>query len=317
MSSPKELLITKCLALHAVDGFPGHVFVIGNEGDIYIINVFTMSLHSHKFGLEFEGFVDCKYSPESSMLTICDSKGRIIQYKDSRSESNNKYKLLNTDSKRSQGQRTMLKFCRNDLRLQLKFDEEQRIGGRESFEVRRLRKSKVLAFNHANKATETAAIIQTIRSRKSLRQMESMEAEELATKQVGSGDTAMTKGIVVAQDQIEQVIVTPGQEDPYKRLVLKEFTEDKILVFAQFVTKRSKRFLVCVNLECTVLIYDVNDLEVTYNPTEAETKVLRVELVKPVKQFDLFEGCRVTDYHKVWVKDSFSDLLSDFKTKEE
>ena len=53
----------------------------------------------------------------------------------------------------------MLRFCRNDLKLSLKFDEEQRIGGRESFEVRRLRKSKVLAFNFANKATETQAII--------------------------------------------------------------------------------------------------------------------------------------------------------------
>ena len=73
----------------------------------------------------------------------------------------------------------------------------------------------------------------------------------------------------------------------------------------------------CINLELTVFIYDVNDLEIPYEPTEAETKVLRVELIKPIKQFDLFKENRVTDYHKVWIKDSFSDLLSDFKTKDE
>ena len=289
--------------------------MIGDEGDIYILNVFTMSLHSHKFGLEFQGFVGCKYSPANNTLTICDSLGQIIQYKDSRSASNNKYKLLNNDSKQSQGQRKMLRFCRDDLKLQLKFDEEQRIGGRESFEVRRLRRCKVLAFNFAGKGAETAAMAQTIRSNKRLQSLPSMEQEEMLEQTVEAG---MTKGIVVAQDQIEQVIVTPGEgEEPYKRLVLKEFTDDRILVFAQFVTKRAKRFLVCIDLECTVLIYDVNDIEAAYNPTQAEVRVLRVELIKPVKEFDLFAGCRVTDYHKVWFKDSFSDLMSNFKTKED
>ena len=76
----------------------------------------------------------------------------------------------------------------------------------------------------------------------------------------------MTKGIVVAQDQIEQVIVTGDNE--YNRLVLKEFTDDSILIFAQFVIKRSKRFLICIDLNFKVIIYDVCDLELALEPTE-------------------------------------------------
>lgn len=99
--------------------------------------------------------------------------------------------------------------------------------------------------------------------------------------------------------------------------MLKEFTNETILVFAQFVNKKSRRFLVCIDCQFTVYIYDVATLESEYNPTEAETKVLRVELVKPVKEFKLFEACRVTDYHKVWITDNFSDLMSEFRTKKE
>ena len=78
ISSPIDLLVTKGLALQTVEGFPGHVFVIGDEGDIYVINVYTMSIHAHKFGLKFRGFVGCKYFPEINTLTICDADGCII-----------------------------------------------------------------------------------------------------------------------------------------------------------------------------------------------------------------------------------------------
>ena len=54
-------------------------------------------------------------------------------------------------------------------------------------------------------------------------------------------------------------------------------------MFAGFVTKKTKKFLICIDCQFTVLIYDVANLESEYNPTEAETRVLRVELVKPVK----------------------------------
>ena len=90
-------------------------------------------------------------------------------------ESNEKYKL---DKEDSQNQRKMLRFCRNDIKLQLKFNEEQRIGGRESFEVRRLRKSKVLAFNFASKQTE-AEVVQKKGNSKLLKHMTSSEQEAL------------------------------------------------------------------------------------------------------------------------------------------
>ena len=59
-------------------------------------------------------------------------------------------------------------------------------------------------------------------------------------------------------------------------------------MFAGFVTKKTKKFLICIDCQFTVLIYDVANLESEYNPTEADTRVLRVELVKPVKYFKLF-----------------------------
>ena len=51
MSSSKDLLLTKGLAIKTVDGFVGHIFVIGDEGDISIINIMTMTTHAHTFGL--------------------------------------------------------------------------------------------------------------------------------------------------------------------------------------------------------------------------------------------------------------------------
>ena len=50
MSSTKDLLLTKALAIHTVEGFVGHIFVIGDEGDISIVNIMTMTTHAHKFG---------------------------------------------------------------------------------------------------------------------------------------------------------------------------------------------------------------------------------------------------------------------------
>lgn len=46
--------------------------------------------------------------------------------------------------------------------------------------------------------------------------------------------------------------------------------------------------------------------------------VLRVGLIVPELEFDLFRNCKVFDYHKVWLKDGyFTELLNDFATKEE
>ena len=34
-------------------------------------------------------------------------------------------------------------------------------------------------------------------------------------------------------------------------------------------------------------------------------------------KFDLLEKCNVIDYHQIWVKDNFSEITSEFKSKEE
>jgi hypothetical protein len=42
MNSSQDLLVTKGLYLKNIKGFPGHVLLIGDQGDVYIINVYTM-----------------------------------------------------------------------------------------------------------------------------------------------------------------------------------------------------------------------------------------------------------------------------------
>jgi hypothetical protein len=54
------------------------------------------------------------------------------------------------------------------------------------------------------------------------------------------------------------------------------------------------------------------------NPSEDELMVMRVSLVEPDFELDIFKSCKVFDYHKIWLKDGpFNEILSDFGTKEE
>ena len=45
--------------------------------------------------------------------------------------------------------------------------------------------------------------------------------------------------------------------------------------------------------------------------------MFRRDFVQPIHTFDLLEKCYVTDYHQIWIKDTFQDLVSEHKTKEE
>jgi hypothetical protein len=46
--------------------------------------------------------------------------------------------------------------------------------------------------------------------------------------------------------------------------------------------------------------------------------VMRVNLVEPELELDLFKNCTVFDYHKAWLKDAFfNELTSDFGSKRE
>lgn len=44
MISPRDLLITKALKIKGMKGHPGHILVFGDQGDISIVNVYTMTL---------------------------------------------------------------------------------------------------------------------------------------------------------------------------------------------------------------------------------------------------------------------------------
>ena len=100
-------------------------------------------------------------------------------------------------------------------------------GGREDFEMKRLKQSQVLAFNFDHRTKSVA--------------------------------------IVVCQDRIEQVLLNQGEdsvEKPYHRQALKELTDDTIYVFASFIRHPGTglQFLACIDKKCMVHIYLMSDL---------------------------------------------------------
>ena len=50
----------KGLAVAAVEGFPGHIFVFTDAGDVYIVDVYKMQVRS-VVHLESKGFLGCHY----------------------------------------------------------------------------------------------------------------------------------------------------------------------------------------------------------------------------------------------------------------
>ena len=139
-----------------------------------------------------------------------------------------------------------------------------KIGGREVLEVGRLRQSQVLAFDF-----------------------------DMRTRSVA---------VVVAQDLIEQVIADfeEGGNGHHQRVTLKQFTEENMLVFAEFVKApgTGQQMLICVDIKCSVHVYVLADLQrPRLELTQAEKTQFRRNLVQPARSFNLLEGCKVTDYH--------------------
>lgn len=75
------MLSSKGLFLKNIKGFPGSVILIGDQGDIYVVNVYTMQVTNHLCST-FKGFVKCKYDPFIATLEICDANGCITEYID-------------------------------------------------------------------------------------------------------------------------------------------------------------------------------------------------------------------------------------------
>lgn len=58
MASSPGLLASKCQRIKRVRNHPGHIFVMGEVGDVFVINVLTMTVVK-RFVFEFEGIAKC------------------------------------------------------------------------------------------------------------------------------------------------------------------------------------------------------------------------------------------------------------------
>ena len=59
--------------------YPGYIAIVGAEADIYIVNVFTMTVENH-LCLDFNGFHSIMN--KGAIIEIIDSKGCIFQLAD-------------------------------------------------------------------------------------------------------------------------------------------------------------------------------------------------------------------------------------------
>jgi len=83
------------------------------------------------------------------------------------------------------------------------------------------------------------------------------------------------------------------------------------------VPQTGKQVLLCIDKKCSVHIFNKSDLQRPKTElTEEERRQFRFDLVQPALSFDLLENCQITDYHQVWVKDSFAELISEHGSKE-
>ena len=75
--SSKAMLVSKALALKGVEGFPGHVFVFSDSGDLHIVDAYKMVLNS-KFKLQSHGFAASTYLADKNCLIFCDARGAVF-----------------------------------------------------------------------------------------------------------------------------------------------------------------------------------------------------------------------------------------------
>ena len=89
--SNNDMLASKGIKIKAMGGYPGHVIIIGDLGDIYAVNVYTMQVVSHMC-MSFKGFVKCKYDSFLALLTLCDENGSLTEFIDSKADLNMPYR---------------------------------------------------------------------------------------------------------------------------------------------------------------------------------------------------------------------------------
>jgi hypothetical protein len=68
MTSQHGMLVTVAKKIRKIKTHPGHIIVIGDKGDIYIVNIYTMTLLKH-FSAAFKGVAICLY--KSNAFVLC------------------------------------------------------------------------------------------------------------------------------------------------------------------------------------------------------------------------------------------------------
>lgn len=63
------MIMTVATKIKKVKTHPGLVIVVGDKGDIYIINIYTMTLLKHDNTTNFKGAVFCLYKNNSFVLS--------------------------------------------------------------------------------------------------------------------------------------------------------------------------------------------------------------------------------------------------------
>jgi len=127
------MLATPAKAMIKIDNLPGFIAIVGNSGDVYIVNVYPMRILSHLM-LEFTGIGKIRYLAKTHTLLICDANGKLIVCVD-QNKSQNQQLTIGKDATQNQWLNYLNK---NSGSIQVKFQESARMGGKETFEVRRL-----------------------------------------------------------------------------------------------------------------------------------------------------------------------------------
>jgi hypothetical protein len=77
LSSHPDFLTTPAKAMIKIDNLPGFIAIVGNTGDVYIVNVYPMRILSHLM-LDFTGISKIRYIAKTHTLIICDANGKLI-----------------------------------------------------------------------------------------------------------------------------------------------------------------------------------------------------------------------------------------------
>mmetsp|Transcript_39544 Transcript_39544/g.38050 ORF Transcript_39544/g.38050 Transcript_39544/m.38050 type:complete len:164 (+) Transcript_39544:298-789(+) len=79
IASPVGMLVTKAFKLKKLKNYPGLMMVLGDQGDISVINVYTMTLIT-QLCYDFKGCVNCLF--RANQLILCDTTGKIFVWRD-------------------------------------------------------------------------------------------------------------------------------------------------------------------------------------------------------------------------------------------